>query len=79
MIIHTHGILLNGDKVQLSVIFTDDQTNEVVLEAETIIIGDESAALSYLPVFIRDLERNFPQIKNPEPEPEVPPMEGEMI
>ncbi|WP_100523426.1 hypothetical protein [Mycobacteroides abscessus] len=79
MIIHTHDVLINGDQVHLSVAFWDEETSEILLEAETIIIGDERAALSYLPIFVRDLERNFPQIKNPDPEPEVPPMEEEMI
>lgn len=79
MIIHTYTTTTNGNEVMIDVTFTDDTNNQVVLQAQTTIVGDEQHAIAYVPIFIRDLERNFPHIKNPEPKPEVPPMEGEMI
>lgn len=60
----------------ISVIFYEDGVD--IMSASITVQGDETVAGGYLPVFIKDLEFNFPHIKNIEPEPDYPEMEGEM-
>ena len=52
-----HEFIVNQDKTtMIKVNFIDEG---VELTGETSVKGDESVALSYLPVFEADLRRNF--------------------
>lgn len=77
MIKQEHSLFDVEDGTKIVVEFIDTETEVTILEAITTVIGDHDAAILYLPTFVKDLERNFPQIKNETLE--MPITEEEMI
>lgn len=68
----THVFTTDGNLTNIAVSFADEG---VELTGETTVIGDLTAAESYLPFFERDLRRNFAD-KFPQPEPPAGGMMG---
>ena len=69
----TNTEIIDSKRTKLTIDFNDEGVN---LIGETVVVGDESKALSYAPFFEQDLRRNNAELF---PQPEMPEMEGEMI
>ncbi len=67
----THLITVNHDgTATLTVDFSDEG---VGLQGKTHVTGGEAEALAYLPVFERDLRRNYAHLfPTPDPDPDEP-------
>lgn len=69
----THTITnLHDGTIRIDVDFSDEGVD---LQGTTHVKGGEAEALAYVPVFERDLRRNYSQLF-PEPEPEPEPEGG---
>ena len=67
----THTITdLHDGTIRIDVDFSDEGVD---LQGTTHVRGSEAEALAYLPVFERDLRRNYRHLF---PEPELEPEEG---
>lgn len=67
----TYAIAVNDDgTATLAVDFSDE---DVGLQGKTQVKGGEAEALAYLPVFERDLRRNYSHLfPTPDPDPDEP-------
>lgn len=70
--------IIDSEQTKLVIVFSDEGVN---LTGETVVMGDEAAAMAYAPFFEADLRRNnaklFPQ-PEPEPMPGMWGMEGDV-